>query len=171
MPCIGFFCCLGLIACTPAASEVPTNTPPVEEFAATDTPEPTEIQSSAQPWFVVTFDGETCEYTGPSTLVEGNVVLELRNLTDRSADLIPLRLDANKTWQDVLDFFGEPGSDFHKPDWLHESRSRSVPDNPDALDFAFQPGLHGIFCVQLNTAYEPGNWVGSQFEVIPATSD
>jgi hypothetical protein len=120
---------------------------------------------------VVTFDGQTCEYDGPATIAEGNVVLELRNLTDRSADLIPLRLDADKTWQDVLDHFGEPGSILHKPDWLHESRSRSIPESPGALDFTFQPGLHGIFCTQLNEAYEVENWVGAQFEVLPSASD
>jgi hypothetical protein len=48
---------------------------------------------------VLTFDGETCQYSGPTVIAEGDLTVVLNNRTDLEASLWIVKLDEGRTWQ------------------------------------------------------------------------
>jgi hypothetical protein len=119
----------------------------------------------------VTFDGESCQYSGPEVIEEGQVVIEWKNLTDNpNVYIYPVRLLDGKTWEDILDYYGEAGVFKFKPEWAVFVAARSVPDNPNALAFKFPPGQYGIICAHVIPEGEQ-TFPSAPFEVKPASSD
>jgi hypothetical protein len=116
---------------------------------------------------VLTFDGETCHYDGPQVTTEGEFTVVLNNQSDLEADLWVVRLDQGRTWQDMLDYIGTPGSNVHPPEWSSGSIVKTTsPDNPDATILRLTEGSYAICCC---TCYEPfgprGVWPGASLEV------
>jgi hypothetical protein len=110
---------------------------------------------------ILTFDGEECKYDGPSVVTAGDRVMTLKNTTEHESQLIVVKLDEGKTWQDMIDFVGEPGS---APGWLpgvSTVMTTFVPDNPEAREYSLQDGLYAIFCVDI----EDRIWPGAPLEV------
>jgi hypothetical protein len=119
----------------------------------------------------VTFDGQSCQYSGPEFVEEGNVVIELKNLSESYVELEIARIEEGKTWQDLLDYIGEPGNTGTSlPTWVSHVYIRVVPDNPDAREYAFKPGLHSIVCLSQNGGVEFAIWPGASLDVRPAPS-
>lgn len=143
---------LHLVGCSAPYTNVP--------ITPTSTAEAREV--------VLTFDGVTCHYQGPKVLSEGELSVSLVNQTDYRVDWWVLRLDEGKTWKDMLDHVGPPGSYVHPPEWSTGSilTAQSV-ENPDALVYTLTEGLYTIMCC---TCFEPvgprGVWPGSALEVI-----
>ena len=110
---------------------------------------------------MITFDGEECKYEGPSEATSGDRVMTLKNTTEHDSYLQVVKLDEGTTWQDMLDFIGEPGS---APGWLPGVSSvmtTAVRDNPEAREYSLQDGLYGIFCVD----FEDRIWPAAPLEV------
>ncbi len=110
---------------------------------------------------ILTFDGEVCKYDGPSVASEGDRVMTLKNTTEHDSYMKVLKLDEGTTWQDMIDFVGEPGS---APGWLPGVSSvmtTAVPGNPDAWEHSLHEGLYGIFCVD----FEDRIWPAAPLEV------
>ena len=95
---------------------------------------------------VLTFDGESCQYDGPEVILEGEIVIVLNNLTEDSVFFEVQKLDEGKTWQDMLDYLGEPGSKAQAgpPTWAHII---GIP-NYAAKKITLVPATYGVICVQ-----------------------
>ncbi len=110
---------------------------------------------------ILTFDGEECKYEGPSVATEGDRVMTLKNTTEHESYLVVVKLDEGKTWQDLIDFVGEPGS---VPGWLpgvSTVMTSTDPDNPEVREYSLQNGLYAIFCVD----FEDRIWPAAPLEV------
>ena len=156
-----FFCaclCLFLSSCaglpaskTPASASPSTGSPMSTLSAAPETlatvepsaapeqmPTPTVDHNlvstvvASGPMIEVTFDGKECTMNGPSRIPVGGFVLKFNNLTDHSATPWLSRHYPGKTWQDVLDFLGPPGSYIDEtPGWIALlAYQRSVTERP-----------------------------------------
>jgi len=58
------------------------------------------------------FDGITCQSSGPEIVDSGKTIIKFNNLSDGYFLLDVLRLNEGKSWQDILDYFGDSGA-FH----------------------------------------------------------
>jgi hypothetical protein len=92
----------------------------------------------------VTFDGESCSYDGPEVIHEGVVTIAINNSTENPAHLEINTLDEGKTWQDVLDYYGEPGSTEGRAPWMGDVDSSPIISEPEAREYTFEPGLHSV---------------------------
>lgn len=111
---------------------------------------------------VITFDGEGCTYDGPSVVSEGKRIITLKNNSGREVFLDVTRLDEGKTWQDVLDHFGEVGPGLWPP-WLSYGIVIGIlPDNPEAKEYTLTEGMYSIICW---SSSPPGNWPAAPLEV------
>ena len=102
---------LAVAACGGAASPTPTEVPATATPAATSTPATAEPVTPSPAAFItvsVSFDGETCTYSGPSVVPHGStLVFTLENTTAAMADgigaaLIVLPVLDGTTWEQVL---------------------------------------------------------------------
>jgi hypothetical protein len=116
---------------------------------------------------VLTFDGETCKYDGPSVVTEGEVTIILNNETEYELDLWAARLDEGRTWQEMLDYIGPPGSSVELPSWSDGTMiAADVPGNPNATVYQLREGLYGISCCTCGEIKGPrGVWPGASLEV------
>jgi hypothetical protein len=112
----------------------------------------------------ITFDGQKCGYDGPVIIGEGTVVVALSNLSDRPTQLNVVKLDEGKTWQDMLDHQGEPGSYNSLPRWASRLSGSASVDEPDEREYTFEPGMHAVICLEtLETRL--GVWPGTALDV------
>ena len=116
---------------------------------------------------VLTFDGQTCTYEGPEVISAGDMTITLNNKSEYEADIWIVKLDEGRTWQEMLDFIGVPGSNVHPPDWSDATIIKGdVPGNPDAKKFQLNKGLYVINCCTCNEILGPkGVWPGVPLEV------
>ena len=116
---------------------------------------------------VLTFDGETCNYDGPNVITQGQLTIVLNNKTDLDVDLWVAKLNEGRTWQDMLDYIGLPGSNVHRPPWSSSSISMTtVANNPDATVLTLSEGLYAICCCTCwETSGPQGVWPGASLEV------
>jgi hypothetical protein len=89
---------------------------------------------------IFTYDGKTCEFDGPKVILEGEITLILDNLTDFPVFVDPAKLDDDKTWQDMLNYIGEPGSYKQRPGWITKEPRKPVISDPRAAIFSPDPG-------------------------------
>jgi hypothetical protein len=74
------------------------------------TTEPTQTaEQGIVEYGVVTFNGEECSVLGPTEVPTGDYNFVLKNLSDYNLRMGVVRLIDGKTFQDVVDFQGEPG--------------------------------------------------------------
>ena len=109
---------------------------------------------------IVTFNGKTCEYDGPLIIREGEITMIMNNLSDSPVTLDLAELDDDKTWQDMLDYIGEPGSNKQRPGWITKENRKPVISDPSAAIFSPDPGNYVIVCyqtVQTGFATFPGS--------------
>ncbi len=97
---------------------------------------------------IVTFDGKTCEYDGPQVIREGEITMIMNNLSDSPVTLDLAKLDDDKTWQDMLEYIGEPGSYKQRPDWITKENRKPVISDHRAAIFSPDPGDYVIVCYQ-----------------------
>jgi hypothetical protein len=116
---------------------------------------------------VLTFDGETCHYDGPNVIKDGEVTIILNNETKYDLSLWAGRLDEGRTWQELLDYIGTPGSSVEPPSWLDRNMiAEDVPDNPNAKVYTLREGLYAISCCTCWEDLGPrGVWPGASLNV------
>lgn len=88
----------------------------------------------------------------------------MNNLSDSPVFVDLARLDDDKTWQDMLDYIGEPGSYKQRPGWITKENRRPVISHPRAAIFSPDPGYYVIVCYQ-TTATGLATFPGSPLEV------
>lgn len=149
-----FLFCLAL-ACLPGCSTVEKN-PEVEPAPTSETREVT-----------LKFDAKTCEYEGPEIIREGDLTISLLNESDYDASIWIVRIDDGKTWQDMLDYIGTPGSNVHPPPWSSGSiMTTTSPNHLNARIYTLKQGLYAICCCTCGEATGPrGVWPGAPLEV------
>ena len=94
-------------------------------------------------------------------------MITLDNQSEYEADIWIVRLDDDRTWQEMLDYIGTPGSNVHPPDWSDGTMIKSdVRDNPGAKVFQLKKGLYVINCCTCNEILGPkGVWPGAPLQV------
>lgn len=115
----------------------------------------------------LTFDGETCQYAGPGAIPEGEVTIILDNQSEYELSLWAARMIEGKTWQDMLEYIGSPGTSVELPEWAEWSVLASeVPGNPNAKVYTLEKGLYAINCCTCGEIKGPrGVWPGAPLEV------
>lgn len=116
---------------------------------------------------VLTFDGKTCQVDGPKVVTEGDMTVILNNQSEYDLSLWAGRLDEGRTWQEMLDYIGPPGSHKELPAWASGSMmAAKVPDNPNATAYTLREGLYAINCCTCGETTGPrGVWPGAALEV------
>jgi hypothetical protein len=113
---------------------------------------------------IFTFDGTTCEYDGPKVILEDEITLILDNLTGFPAFVDLAKLDDDKTWQDMLNYIGEPGSYKQRPDWITKEPRKPIVSDPSAAIFSPDPGEY-VFVLYQTTDTGLATFPCSSFEV------
>jgi hypothetical protein len=113
---------------------------------------------------IVTFDGSSCIYDGPQVIREGEITIITDNLSDSPVFADLAKLDDDKTWQDMLDYIGEPGSNKQRPYFITKENRRPVISDNRAAIFTPDPGFYVIVCYQ-TTATGLATFPGSSLEV------
>ena len=117
---------VAVAACGGAASPAPTQvpaTPPPAETPAPSTAAPVTPSQAAFITVTVSFDGETCTYSGPSVVPHGStLVFTLENTPAAMADgigaaLIVTPVLEGTSWEQVL-AYAETHHVFPFPDWM-----------------------------------------------------
>lgn len=102
---------------------------------------------------------------------EGGWEIELNNLTDTNhVYYFALKLDEGKTYEDLLEHYGEPGAFKFRPTWTSPVQAMETLGKPNVKEFRFKPGNHVIICSMVIPEGER-TWVGAPLEVKPASSD
>ena len=118
------------------------------------------------PEITLTFDGKSCVYDGPASIKEGEVTVTLENKSEYELSLWAFKIEDGKTWQEVLDYIGPPGSPVEPPDWSDSMLARDVPDKPNATLYTLKVGLYAICCCTCEEILGPrGVWPGASLEV------
>jgi len=95
---------------------------------------------------------------------EGEITIITDNLSDFPVFTDLAKLDDDKTWQDMLDYIGEPGSHKQRPYFITKENRRVVISDPRVAIFTPDPGFYVIVCYQ-TTATGLGTYPGSPLEV------
>ena len=122
--------------------------------ACGDEVEPTPCDEVEGTCLYLQWDGENCDYIGPSEIDAGPVTFIFQN--GSQGDRIPanrvfailLRHDEGKTVQDMVDYIGEDhGSG---PSWVTSmpgSHSSAWPGDSFSASGDLEPGLHTLICL------------------------
>jgi hypothetical protein len=122
------------------------------------------------PSIEVTFDGHNCTVGGSTEIMMGEQVIVLYNQSGQNAYLYVARRYPGKTWQDVLDDIGTPGSTAGEPKevaimrWDHLVFADSIVSYRQ-YTFKFEGGYHIV--VQGHGEYY-GIWPCGPFDVVAA---
>jgi len=99
-----------ICACGPAQAS-PTPIPPTATAEPTPIPVKPTVTTASPPVFDITFDGNECNIVGPETIPQGKVTLTMHNSGDEEYWVGITDLGEGKTWDDLVEYFGPPGSE------------------------------------------------------------
>jgi hypothetical protein len=101
-------------ACSPAQASL-TSIPPTATAEPTPIPVKPTVTISSLPVLDITFDGNECNIVGPDTIPQGKVTLTMHNSGDEEYWVGITDLGEGKTWDDLVEYFGPPGSESSGP--------------------------------------------------------
>ena len=138
---------------------------------------PTRVQD-----IEITFDGESCQYDGPESIIEGEILIVLNNLTDHEfLHLHVFEFVLGKTWQDFVEHLDGPTS-------VPGPMSGTISLRPISIDgdfefgtrrqerynrnwkYIIEPGSFGIVCAA-HLDVPRGVWLAAPLEVGPVSSE
>ena len=99
-----------ICACGPAQAS-PTPIPPTATAEPTPIPVKPTVTTASPPVIEVTFDGDECKIVGPDTIPQGKVTFIMHNPGDEEYRVDVIRFDEDKTWDELVENFGPPGSE------------------------------------------------------------
>ena len=139
-----------LTSCATATQQtpLPSTSPPVP---ATSTPAPTSCEKVEGHCLWLSFDGESCNYEGPTDLKPGPVTLIFLNESDGWASANLIIVLGDKTLEDLIHYIGEEPSMQHQPSWSDFYRGIWKEIRPGESIFwegDLKPGIHGLYCVK-----------------------
>ena len=94
-----------------------------------------------------TFDGEACNYEGPSALSPGDIEITVHNLTEETTWFTFARLKTDKTIQNLIDYIKDTPT-APKPDWVQRAwfnDSVSAGGTATAI-VVLEPGFYSMVC-------------------------
>ena len=94
-----------------------------------------------------TFDGEACNYEGPSVLSPGDIEITVHNLTEETTWFTFARLKTDKTIQNLIDYIKDTPT-APKPDWVQRAwfnDSVSAGGTATAI-VVLEPGFYSMVC-------------------------
>ena len=106
----------------------------------------------------ITFDGERCQYEGPESIVEGEILIVLNNPTDHQyLHLHVFTWREGKTWQDYVEYVDGRTIELPPPVWILPRLPTSVDGDTDRStrlqtqyfrewEYSLDPGSFGIVC-------------------------
>jgi hypothetical protein len=158
-------------AVQPTSSPVLPATAPMQSTVTpvppTDKPEPPSCAEVEGNCLVLTFDGESCTYQGPTELRAGPVTLVFRNESDVVAASKLLRLWGDKTSQDLIEYYGEGPFTHSAPPWsatvLPGIREPIGVGGSHRWEGTLEPGIHGWVCGGFMPDFT--GWLGAAFTV------
>jgi hypothetical protein len=107
-----------LICACGSAQASPTPMPPTATAEPTTIPVKPTVTTASLPVLDITFDGDECKIVGPDTIPQGKVTLKMHNRGDEEYWVGITDLGEGKTWDDLVEYFGPPGSERSgPPDW------------------------------------------------------
>lgn len=129
---------------------------------------------------VVTFDGSTCTYKGPSELTVGEYQFIVKNLTDSNLSVLIFRIEEGHTYQDVKNKVDEDG---HKlpfigtnwADWWDTNLSRFVTYEKDQTTgdelTTWEMGKEGNYALNIYNSSNETLWPCAPLKVVAAPSE
>ena len=119
--------------------------------------EPTPCDEVEGTCLYVQWDGENCDYTGPSEINAGPVTFIFQNETEENAHANLVRLDEGKTVQDIV-YYIEEEDHAHAPSWVtHTGAYRfALPGESYTWNGDVEPGLHTLGCLPVGADYFGG---------------
>jgi hypothetical protein len=133
-----------------------------------DTPQPTSCEKVERNCLWLSFDGESCNYEGPTALKAGPVTLLFLNESEGRAAVGLMRHTGEETIQDMIDYMREEPSTGISPPWVrHIPTWRDIdPGESHTWEGVLEPGIHTMVC----GISEPGFmqhtvWFGAGFTV------
>jgi hypothetical protein len=138
----------------PATTVAPAATVIADATTTTDVTTTTEATTTAAPQvtadtLLLTFDGDSCTYEGPTVLTAGPVELVFLNKGEGPAAVNMVSIDEGYTIQDVIDDLGPEPSTSVQPSW----RRALVPDRGTApgeshrWEGDLEAGLYAMVCL------------------------
>lgn len=114
-----------------------------------------------------------CTVTGPTELPMGEHQFVLRDLAEESADLYVQDFSDGKTFQDYLDYQGEPGEYFYDPPWATRVIKRGIEWNEsiDGKVYTFLLNEEGEHVIVIVGKFPVSVWICAPLWVIEAPSD
>jgi len=156
---------LVLIAgCAGAVRETSTPIQTATPIPPTDTPGPRSCEEVEGNCMMLSFDGETCMYHGPTEFNSGPVTLIFRNESGGPAAANLVRHTGVETIQDMIDYIGEePSSSAHRPSWTRELGTWDLIGSGRVYTWqgVLEPGIHTMVC----DSPRYGIWFGGGFAV------
>jgi hypothetical protein len=129
---------------------------------------------------VVTFDGSSCTYEGPSELTAGEHQFAVKNLSDGNLSLIIFLIEEGYTYQDVVNKVEEdehksPNTGQNWADWWSDKYSRFVTYEIDQTTgdelYTWEMRKEGDYALTVYNNAEETIWPCAPFKVVAAPSE
>lgn len=153
----------------PSTTVAPAATVAADATTTIDLTTTTEATTTAAPQvtadtLLLTFDGDSCTYEGPTELSPGPVELIFLNKGEGPAAVNMVSIDEGYTIQDVIDDLGLEPSTGHHPDWTRELGTwrQTAPGESHRWEGDLEAGLYAMVCVRLSPL---GVWFGTGLTV------
>jgi hypothetical protein len=150
------------LAPEPTITQIP---PTYTPLSPTNIPKPISCEAIEGVCLELIFDGESCLYEGPTSIMTVPITLIFRNDSDRAATTNMIRLKGDKTIQDLIEYNGEEPSQTHHPSWSVEIPGvwrTTGPGESHVWEGVLEPGIHAVVCF---SCCPGGVWFGSGFSV------
>ena len=155
-----------ICACGPAQVS-PTPMPPTATAEPTPIPVKPTVTTASPPVIDITFDGDECNIVGPDTIPQGKVTFIMHNPGDEELRVDIIRFDEDKTWDELVEYFGPPGSERSGIPFWAEYAGEGVTDAGQTSEYSvfLLKGEYGLDCILWNMGHPGRHWVGAPLTV------
>ena len=153
-------------ACGPAQAS-PTPIPPTATAEPTPIPVKPTVTTASPPVFDITFDGNECNIVGPDTIPQGKVTLIMHNPSDEEYWVDITRISEGKTWDDLVEYFGPPGSEHSGIPFWAEWAGEGLAYAGQTTEYSpfLVKGEYGLDCVLGGYPLPGRHWIGGPLTV------
>ena len=116
---------------------------------------------------IVTFTGNECDVSGQNEIPTGNYLITVNNLSEHNLRMGVVRLTEGKTFQDMIDFQGEPGKYIPFIPFISYPRFFTS----DHINYYYYLDIPGEYYIGVQDSLKTHLWLCSAFHVIETLSD
>ena len=155
-----------ICACGPAQAS-PTPMPPTATSVPTPIPVKPTVPTANLPVLEITFDGNECNIVGPDTIPQGKVTFIMHNPGDEELRVDIIRFDEDKTWDELVEYFGPPGSERSGIPFWADYAGEGVADAGQTSEYSvfLLKGEYGLDCILWSMGHPGRHWVGAPLTV------